>query len=724
MLQQAVVSEPWNPSSQETNTFDPLLICLVTLTRMHGRPVPKDTLLAGLPLENNLLTPRLFIKAAKQAGLSARIVKRPLAKIANILLPAILLLKDNNTCIALDINRASDLARVILPETGDGEEKLSYRTLDNRYSGYAIFVKPEHDYTEYPSDTDKPANKNWFWGTLGSSWRIYRDVLLASFFINAFALASPIFIMNVYDRVVPNNAFETLWVLGIGVAIIFLFDLLFRALRGYFIDVAGKKSDIIISTEIYEKVVALRMADRPASMGSFANNLGEFESIRNFITSATMSTLIDLPFVAMFIVVIAYIAPPLAIVPVIGIPVIVIYGLLVQVPLKTSVEQVMRSSARKNASLIETLMGAETIKTSQAEGQMQKNWEQTIGDIAHWSIRSRLLSASTTNLAIFIQQIATIGVVIYGVYLASNNELTLGGLIAAVILTSRAMAPMAQVANITSHFNEARTAFKTLGAIMSLPSEREATRNYVHMDTTKGDISFSNVSFAYPSQPGINALNDVSFHISAGERVGIIGKTGSGKSTIQKLILGLYKPNSGLIKLDGVDIQQIDPANLRRHIGYVPQDIHVFNSSLRDNITLGAPHVDGEQIVKAANIAGVSEFSSNHPRGLDMPLGERGYALSGGQRQAVILARALLREPSILVLDEPSNSMDNTTEAMLLKRLEEHLDGQTVILVSHRASMLSLVDRLLVIDQGHIIADGQKQLIIDAMKAGTLGIRN
>jgi len=586
MLQQATVSESWNPSSQETNTFDPLLSCLVTLTRLHGRPVPTDTLLAGLPLENNLLTP-------------------------HILLPAILLLKDNNTCIALDIDKSADLARVILPETGDGEEKLSYKTLDKRYSGYAIFVKPEHDYTEHPSDTDKPAHKNWFWGTLGSSWRIYRDVLLASFFINAFALASPIFIMNVYDRVVPNNAFETLWVLGIGIAIIFLFDLLFRGLRGYFIDVAGKKSDIIISTEIYQKVVALRMADRPPSMGGFANNLGEFESIRNFITSATMSTLIDLPFVVMFILVIAYIATPLAIVPIIGIPVIVIYGLLVQGPLKTSVEQVMRSSARKNASLIETLMGAETIKTSQAEGQMQKNWEHTIGDIAHWSIRSRLLSASTTNLAIFVQQVATIGVVIYGVYLASNNELTLGGLIAAVILTSRAMAPMAQVANITSHFNEARTAFKTLGAIMSLPSEREAARNYVHVDTTKGDISFSNVSFAYPSQPGMNALNNVSFHISPGERVGIIGKTGSGKSTIQKLILGLYKPNTGLIKLDGIDIQQIDPANLRRHIGYVPQDIHVFNSSLRDNITLGAPYVDGEQIAKAANIAGVT--AGGHP---------------------------------------------------------------------------------------------------------------
>lgn len=724
MLQQEQLQRDWMPTELSDDHFDPLLSCLATLTKLHGRPIPAENLSAGLPLENNLLTPSLFIKAAKKVGLSARIVKRPLNKISNLLLPAVLLLKDNNACIALEIDKENDIAQVILPETGDGEDKLTHSTLSSRYIGYVIFVKPEHDYEEATTDVAEPDDKSWFWSNIGDSWRIYRDVLLASFFINSFALASPIFIMNVYDRVVPNNAFETLWMLGLGVAIIFLFDLLFRGLRGYFIDVAGKKSDIIISSKIYEKVLGLRMDNRPSSIGAFANNLGEFESIRNFITSATISTLIDLPFVALFLIVIAYIGGPLVYVPLAGIPIILIYGLIVQKPLKTSVEHVMRTSAQKNANLIETLMGAETIKTSRAEGQMQKKWEQSIGNIAHWGIRSRFLSASTTNVAIFVQQMATIAVVTYGVYLASTNELSLGGLIAAVILTSRAMAPMAHVANITSHYHEARSALKTLNIIMSLPVEREAARNYAHKDSVSGEIEFDKVSFAYPGQSGLNALNDVSFKINPGERVGIIGKTGSGKSTIQKLILDLYKPGTGLIKLDGIDMQQIDPVSLRKHIGYVPQDITLFNDNLRENIILGAPYIDDEQILKVADIAGVTEYTNNHPLGLDMPLGERGAALSGGQRQSVVIARALLREPSILVLDEPSNSMDNTTEAKFLTRLEKHLENQTLILVTHRASMLKLVNRLLVIEKGHIIADGPKELVIGAMKEGTLGLKH
>ncbi len=724
MLHQATANNNWHLPGQANSPFDPLLGCLVILTKIHGRPVSADALVAGLPLENNLLTPSLFLRAAEQAGFSARIVRRPLGKISSLLLPAVLLLKDNTACIALELDKRSGSTRVILPESGDGEEKLGFGELEERYTGYVIYAKPEHDYEEQPAPGYSSPGKSWFWGTLAGSWRIYRDVLLASFFINAFALASPIFIMNVYDRVVPNNAFETLWVLGIGVAIIFLFDLLFRGLRGYFIDVAGKKSDIIISSMIYQKVLGLRMDQRPTSVGAFANNLGEFESIRNFITSATISTLIDLPFVALVILVIAYISPPLVVIPLVGIPLILLYGLLVQRPIKHSIEQVMRTSAKKNATLVETLLGAETIKTSRAEGQMQRKWEQTIGKIAHWGIRSRLLSASTTHVAIFAQQIATVAVVVYGVYLASSNELSLGGLIAAVILTTRAMAPMAQVANITAHYHEARTALKTLGSIMKLPVERESSRHYIHKDACNGEITFEHVNFSYPGQSGINALNDVSFHITAGERVGIIGRTGSGKSTIQKLLLGLYQPSTGLIKLDGLDIQQIDPDNLRKHLGYVPQDIQLFNRSLRDNITLGAPYIESAQIIRAAEIAGVTEYSNNHPQGLDMPLGEHGHALSGGQRQGVVIARALIRNPTVLVMDEPSNSMDNTTEARLLNRLEAYLNRQTVILVSHRASMLKLVNRLLVIDRGRIIADGPKELIIDAMKEGSLGIKN
>lgn len=722
MNEQIKTEQAWSVKEQVEPLYDPLLLCLAIFTKIHGHPVSTASLSAGLPLANNLLTPQLFIKAAKRAKLSARIVKRPLQNISNLLLPVVLLLKDNDACIVLELDKKTDLAKVIMPETGEGEAILSCQILEKRYLGYAIFIKPEHQYDERTPTQETKTGNHWFWGTIASSWRIYRDVLIASVFVNLFALASPLFIMNVYDRVVPNQAFETLWVLGIGVTVVFVFDLLFRVLRSYFIDIAGKKADIILSSMIYEKVVGLRMDQRPASIGAFANNLGEFENIRNFITSATMTTLVDLPFVFLFLGVIFYIGGPAVLVPLTGIPIILIYGLMVQKPIRTAVEQVMRTSAQKNATLIETLMGSETIKAMCAEGQLQKKWEQAIGNIAHWSVRSRLLSTSTTNMAVFMQQLATMGVVTYGVYLAANNEISLGGLIAVVILTSRAMAPMALVANITAHFHEARNALKTLNGIMALKAERESSIGFVHRTNIQGNIEFSAVNFTYTGQP-FNAVNNLSFKINHGERVGIIGRTGSGKSTLQKLLMGLYKPASGMIKLDNIDIQQMDPFELRKCMGYVPQDVMLFYGSLRDNIAFGTPHIESEQLLKAAELAGVTEFSSQHPMGLDMPLGERGEALSGGQRQSVIIARALLHEPSIMVMDEPSNSMDNTTEEKLLAHLEVCLKGKTLLLVTHRASMLKLVDRILVIEKGHIIADGPKDVVINAMKDGSLGMR-
>jgi len=722
MNEQTRPEHAWPVKEQVDTHYDPLLSCLAILSKMHGHPVSASSLGAGLPLENNLLTPQLFIKAARRAKLSARIVKRPLHNISNLVLPAILLLDGNDACILFGLDKKSDRATVIFPETGEGEAAISYTTLAPRYTGYAIFIKPEHQYDERtPTPQTRPAG-HWFWGTIANSWRIYRDVLIASVFVNIFALASPLFIMNVYDRVMPNQAFETLWVLGIGVTFVFVFDLLFRILRSYFIDIAGKKADIMLSSMIYEKVIGLRMDQRPASIGAFANNLGEFENIRNFITSATMTTLVDLPFVFLFLGVILYIGGPVVLVPLTGIPIILIYGLLVQKPIRTAVEQVMRTSAQKNATLIETLMGSETIKATRAEGQLQKKWEQAIGTIAHWSVRSRLLSTSTTNVAVFMQQLATMGVVTYGVYLAANNDISLGGLIAVVILTSRAMAPMALVANLTAHFYEARNALKTLNSIMSLKAERESSIGFVHRSNIQGHIEFHTVNFSYRGQP-FNAVNDVSFKIHPGERVGIIGRTGSGKSTLQKLLLGLYKPASGMIKLDNIDIQQMDPFELRKYIGYVPQDVMLFYGSLRDNIAFGTPHIESEQILKAAELAGVTEFSSQHPMGLDMPLGERGEALSGGQRQSVIIARALLHNPAIMVMDEPSNSMDNTTEAKLLSHLETFLKGKTLLLVTHRSSMLKLVERVIVIEKGRIIADGPKDAVINAMKDGSLGVR-
>jgi ATP-binding cassette subfamily C protein LapB len=540
---------------------------------------------------------------------------------------------------------------------------------------------------------------------------------LASFLINVFALASPLFIMNVYDRVVPNYAFETLWVLFIGVVIIFSFDLLLKILRGYFVDIAGKKVDLDLSAQLYHHVLGIKMAARPESAGAFANNLEEFESIRNFITSATVTALIDMPFVVIFLAVIWLVGGSIVLVPLLIIPLVLIYALLLQPMIKRAVNRVMSGAAKKNATLVESLVGIETIKILGAESRQQSRWESAVDYIAHWGIRSRLLSSSVVNVAVYLQQMAVIGVVVYGVYLIADGKLSLGGLIATVILTSRVLAPMAQVANLTSHYHQAHNALKTISDILRLPTEVERTRSYLNPSKISGSIEFDSVTFVYPGESK-KALSNISVSISPGEKIGVIGRTGSGKSTFGKLIAGLYNENDGFVRIDGIDVRQINPVILRKSIGYVPQEVVLFNGTMKENIMLGKEGlIKDEEIIRAAEHSGVMSTVKNHPSGFDMHIGERGYGLSGGQRQSVAIARAMLGNPDIVIMDEPSNSMDNVTESQLKPRLQEFTKNKTFILITHKASMLDIVDRLIVLDAGRVIADGEKQEVIAALQA-------
>ncbi|MGD9172184.1 MAG: type I secretion system permease/ATPase, partial [Candidatus Thiodiazotropha sp.] len=670
---------------------------------------------AGLPLENHRLTPELFLRAAQRAQLSARVVRRPIQNISSLVLPAVLLLKDRQSCVLMERSEDGNQLTIMQPETGEGTHQIAIDNLEQQYTGYAIFVRSEHRFDDRTPEVLRLRSRHWFWGTLVRSWRIYRDVLVSSLLINLFALASPLFIMNVYDRVVPNNAIETLWVLAIGIVIVYSFDVIMRSLRGYFIDVAGKKSDILLSSMLFERVLGIKMAARPPSVGAFANNLREFESIRDFITSASVVTLVDLPFVLLFLLVIWFIGGPLVYVPLVCIPIVIIYGIVIQSPLRRSVEATYRASAQKGATLIESLTAVETIKHLGAESEVQRKWEQLTAHIAQWGVRSRLLSASVSNVATFFQQMSQVGIVVLGVYLIAEGELSMGALIAGVILVGRALAPMAQVANLAVRYYQAKTALGSLNSVMELPVERPEGKSFMSREQLQGNIELDDVSFSYPGEEKV-ALRNVSLTISAGEKVAIIGKVGSGKTTIEKLMQGLYDPDSGAVRIDGADLRQLDPADLRRSIGYVPQDIMLFYGSVRDNMVLGAPYADDNDILKVAKIAGVMDFVNQHPHGFDMQVGERGEHLSGGQRQAIAIARALLLDPPVLMMDEPSNSMDNSTEAILKRQLAEYAKSKTLILVTHRSSLLDLVDRLIVIDRGRVVADGPKAQVLEALK--------
>jgi ATP-binding cassette subfamily C protein LapB len=455
-------------------------------------------------------------------------------------------------------------------------------------------------------------------------------------------------------------------------------------------------------------------------VGSFAANLRAFEAVRDFVASASITTLVDLPFVLVFLVVIAWISPWLLIPPLVCIALLLLASLVVQQKMQELVEVTQRASAQRNASLVESLVGIETIKFMVAESAFQRKWEQSTVFLAQHGAKLKLLSSGTLNFAQMLQQLVSVTTVIVGVYLLMSNQISMGAIIAASMLAGRAMAPFGQVAGLLMQYHSAKSGLASVDTHMQTQPERADDAAFLHRSGFQGTIEFKNVSFTYPGQQQA-VLSRVSFKIHAGEKVAFIGRVGSGKSTIQRLILGLHQPTEGAILIDGIDSRQIDPAELRRAAGFVSQDVSLFYGTLKENIALGAPFADDQDVIAAAEIAGVTEFANRHPRGFDMPIGERGESLSGGQRQAVGIARAVLNDSPILLLDEPSSAMDHQSEDQLKARLRRFSIGKTVVLVTHRTSLLELIDRLIVIDNGQIMADGPKAQVVEALQSGRIG---
>ncbi|MCW9035138.1 MAG: type I secretion system permease/ATPase [Rhodospirillales bacterium] len=690
--------------------MDPLLGCLVALTKHFGDPKTATALTANLPLDDGYLTPDLFLRSAERVGLSARITSRPLERIPEAVLPAVLLLRDRSACILMS-KTTDGKATVMLPESGEGEEEISLEELRDIYDGYTIFARPQHKFHRQAEIDKKAGAVSWFWGTLASFWPTYSQVILAAIVINSFALASPLFVMNVYDRVVPNQAVETLWVLASGIGIVITFDLLLRVLRAYFVDSTGKRVDVLLSSRIFEQLLNIQTKARPESAGAFANKLREFESLREFFTSATLLALVDLPFVVFFLLVIWFIGGPVVIVPAVAIPIILFVGLFVHIPLKRAIRRNTEESDQKQGIVVETINALDTIKAMGIEGRIQKEWERFVGSSAETGLRARFVSGLGVHFSTAAMQLVTVATVVYGVQLITAGNLTVGGLIACTILTGRAMAPLGQVAGLLSRVHQSSAALKGLNEVMSLPVEKNPTRRYLSRADLKGNIEFQDVTFNYPGSE-IAALKNANFKIEAGERVGIIGPVGSGKTTITKLLTGLYEPTEGSILLDGTDIRQIDPADVRRAIGVVQQDIVLFHGTVWENIAMASPYADDATILDAARMAGVDDFVKANPLGYDIVVGEKGQFLSGGQRQLIALARALVSDPKTMLLDEPTSMMDMNSERRFCQKVSSLLPGKTMLLVTHRPSLFSLVNRIIVLGQGKVVADGPRDNIL------------
>ncbi|MBI3505452.1 MAG: type I secretion system permease/ATPase [Proteobacteria bacterium] len=658
-------------------------------------------------------TPGTFVEACAKMGLEAEARTIMVEAIPRQPMPVVLMLKGGQAAIATEARPES--LRVLAPATGRSEW-LDMDELNAIYGGAAIFVQPRREavQTDPADEAVKPKGKRWFWQALFLAWPSYIHVVLGSILINLFAMIAPLYSMTVYDRVVPNAAIETLWVISTGILLVYLFDFSVRMLRGYFVDFAGKRVDALLASRIFDQVIRIRLESRPASAGGFANNLREFETLREFFSSATVSTLVDLPFVVMFLAGIWFIGGWLVLTPLVAIPIVLFVGLIIQIPLERVVKQAMALGAIRHAVLVETVAGLETIKTVGAGDRMQNRWEASVEASAGAAVTSKVFSSLAVNFSMLAQNLVTMLIIVHGVYLFTENALTTGALIACSMLAGRAMAPLGQIAGILTRLKQSQASLDTLDGIMALPKEGDAHRRYLERDNLTGEIEFRNVSFAYPGQ-GNEVLRNVSFAIRPGERVGIVGPIGSGKSSILKLLLGLYRAKEGQIMIGGADIRQLDPDDLRKHIGAVPQDVILFAGSVRDNISVGVPYAEDREVLEAAQLAGVDEFVRQHPEGYNWAVGERGERLSGGQRQAIALARAVLARPKILAMDEPTSAMDQGSEQAMKIRLEEMLEGRTLVLVAHRPSLLTLVSRLIVVDRGRIIADGPREKVLEAL---------
>jgi len=707
----------------DTLRYDPLLLCLVALTRIDNRPASAESLVEGLPFNPAEKKKRLFSihgsksnfsRAAARAGFISNLQQRPLESIPPVVLPVILLLKNDNACVLTKISFEEKRAVILMPTVDDNPIEIELAKLEEEYLGFVFFLKKQ--YTGFGRENLITHNieqdtSNWFFGTLYRFKDIYIRVIVATLFINVFVIAGPLFTMNVYDRVIPHNAIDTLWVLAIGIGLIYTFDLTLKFLRTMLMEQAAKKSDIILSSILFQHSMNMKMVERPRSVGAFASNIRDFDGVRSFFASTALTAFIELPFSVIFLAVIYSIHPVLVMLP------LTVVGALfiVTVPMKNSIQKIVDSThqaiGRRNSILVESLSNLETVKAFNASSTVQWHWEESTGDIASKSLGSRVRFSSLSTISSFLTQLCSVLVIVVGVYLIKNGELTMGGLIAVNILATRTIAPWTQAATLLTNYQQMKTALHSLNDLMAKEEERPDGKRFIRRPEFKGDIELKNVSFTYPDEQK-QALKNISFKIKAGERVGIIGQVGSGKSTLSNLLMEFYEAESGSVFIDGLDIRQIDPVDLRQNVSFVPQEVTLFSGTVRDNITLKSPHATDAEIVKAANFGVVNSLTDRHPLGMDLQVGERGRNISGGQRQSIALARAFITESPIVLLDEPTNAMDYNTEIKVINNLSESTRGKTSIIITHKPSILAIVDRLLVMDDGMLVMDGPKDEIL------------
>ncbi|HET8694028.1 MAG TPA: type I secretion system permease/ATPase [Aquabacterium sp.] len=704
---------------------DPLLEAMLWVCKHHGIERTKVSLLNGVSLSGPMGA-KQAVSLLQDAGFNAAIVRRPPSKILSMLMPVILLLRNGDACIVT--RRVSTRSKraggaryeVIMPGGNDQVCTATEEELLPEYSGFALLATPRSGTKHMMSKESHIAPPHWLWGTIKRYSPYYRASMLAALLSNMLMLMTGLFTRTVYDTIIPNSAMATLWSLGIGVLVAIGFDLAARQVRSKLIDLAGKKSDQALGNIIYRQALGIRLEHRPDSSGHFAHKLSQVEVVREFLTSASASVVTDLPFILLFMFMTWLVAGQLVLVLMIAVPTILSMSWAVQKVLKKLMKASMSQHADIHGLLIESVEGLEDLRAAGAQGLFLSRYEEAIAASAKTSLRARSMGALTNNLSMVSQQLVTVIMLIWGVHLIQEKLLTAGALIAGVMFATRTLAPLNSVVGLAGRFQGARAALASLDELMALPLERDAGKRYLSQPEVKGQIGLHDVQFAYPKGDQDHAptvLKGVNLVIRPGERVAILGKIGSGKSTILRLLSGLYQPTDGFAELDGLDLRQVDIADFRRHVGFVSQEPKLFQGSLKENVLLGRVHANPAYFLEVARLTGLDRIAAAHPLGYDMPVGQAGTLLSGGQRQLVALARCLVTQPQILLLDEPTSSMDAQAESSFIQHLKTAVGQRTLVVVTHRPALLDVVDRIIVVEAGRVLADGPKAQVL-ALLAG------
>lgn len=711
--------------------LDPLAQALVWLTRHHGHARSIASLLEGQQVSGQL-GPDQAVRALREAGWNAALVQRPIAEFSDLLLPVVLLLKTGDAVI-LQARRAQPagppVCTVLMPgDDGSGDTQAFTATeaeLAAEYAGVALVATPRAVATARTGPASDAAvaalrdpGSHWLWGTVRRFIPYYRSALLAALLSNSLMLVTGLVTSVIYDKVIPHKAFVTLWAMAIAGGLALAFDLAARQLRAYLIDLAGKKTDLLVGTKLFRQSLQVRMEHRPESAGAYSHIVGQIEQVREFFSSATLSAISDLPFIFIFIAMAFIIGGPLGFVLVVGVPLIMGVAWLIQGAMRRATSANMQQQADLHGLLVEAVEGLEDIKATGAQGRFLHHYEQSSAAAVDSQVRSRRLTSLTMNMSMLSQQAITLVMLVWGVYLIDKQVITGGALMGAVMFAMRAVAPLSSIVMLATRWQGARAAMLALDKVMAQPVEREPGRDYIPVREMSGRIALSDVSFAYPPRDGRDApkvLKGITLRFEPGERVAILGRIGSGKSTILRIIGGLYRPAEGMVDVDGVDLRQLDPGDFRLKVGYVPQDSRLFNGTLRDNVLLGRPGADASRLAAVARLTGLARVAESHPLGWDLPVGESGSLLSGGQRQLVALTRSLITEPKILLMDEPTSSMDAQSELAFLRQLHESARGCTLVMVTHRPAVLELVQRIIVVDAGKVVMDGPKAQVLAAL---------